>query len=88
MSDAATVIGRVFDGGCDASETKMVGVPGIRILMEAEAFQRIHKSWARLGYPFDSLTPSYATAIGSSAVTPETVTQDDDDPPHGQTAPV
>ena len=42
----------------------------IRILMEAEAFQRIHKSWARLGYPFDSLTPSYATAIGSSADRP------------------
>ncbi|EWY40335.1 glycosyl transferase family 51 [Skermanella stibiiresistens SB22] len=42
----------------------------IRILLEAEAFQRIHKSWARLGYPFDSLTPSYATAIGSSADRP------------------
>ncbi|GAA4003674.1 DUF11 domain-containing protein [Sphingomonas humi] len=34
MSDAATLIGRVFDGGCDAPETKMAGVPGIRILME------------------------------------------------------
>ncbi|UEM22716.1 transglycosylase domain-containing protein [Skermanella mucosa] len=42
----------------------------IRILLEAEAFQRIHKSWKRLGYPFDSLTPSYATAIGSSADRP------------------
>ncbi len=34
MSDAATLIGRVFDGGCDAPETKMAGVPGVRILME------------------------------------------------------
>lgn len=34
MSDAATLIGRVFDGGCDAPEMKMAGVPGVRILME------------------------------------------------------
>ncbi|GAA4038024.1 hypothetical protein GCM10022281_18390 [Sphingomonas rosea] len=34
MSDAATLIGRVFDGGCDAPETRMAGVPGVRILME------------------------------------------------------
>lgn len=34
MSDAATLIGRVFDGGCDAPETRMAGVPGVRILLE------------------------------------------------------
>ena len=44
----------------------------IRILslLEIEAFQEIHKRWRRLGYPFDSLVPSYATAIGSSADRP------------------
>jgi membrane peptidoglycan carboxypeptidase len=42
----------------------------IRILLEEEAFQRIHKKWARLGYPFDSLTPSYASSIGSSGDRP------------------
>lgn len=39
----------------------------IRSLLEVEAFLEIHRSWKRLGYPFDSLVPSLATAIGSSA---------------------
>lgn len=42
----------------------------IRTLVELEAFQEIHKSWQRLGYPFDALTPSYATSLGSSADRP------------------
>lgn len=42
----------------------------IRTLLEVEAFLEIHRAWKRLGYPFDSLTPSYATAIGSSADRP------------------
>ncbi|MDD3528310.1 MAG: transglycosylase domain-containing protein [Gallionellaceae bacterium] len=39
-------------------------------LLEIEAFQEIHQRWRRLGYPFASLVPSYATAIGSSADRP------------------
>lgn len=42
----------------------------IRTLIEVEAFQEIHKAWKRLGYPFDYLTPSLATAIGSSGDRP------------------
>lgn len=42
----------------------------IRQLVELEAFLEIHKMWKRLGYPFDSLVPSYATALGSSADRP------------------
>ena len=42
----------------------------IQTLLEADAFQEIHKAWKRLGYPFDSLVPSYATAIGVSGDTP------------------
>lgn len=42
----------------------------IRQLLEMEAFLEIHKEWKRLGYPFDSLVPSYATSIGSSADRP------------------
>jgi len=34
------------------------------------AFKEIHKGWKKLGYPFDHLVPSYATAIGSSADRP------------------
>jgi membrane peptidoglycan carboxypeptidase len=42
----------------------------IRVLVETEAFLEIHRAWKRLGYPFDSLVPSYATAIGSSGDRP------------------
>ncbi len=42
----------------------------IKSLIEVEAFQEIHKSWQRLGYPFDYLTPSLATAIGVSGDRP------------------
>lgn len=42
----------------------------IRHLLEVEAFLEIHRQWARMGYPFDSLVPSYATALGSSGDRP------------------
>jgi membrane peptidoglycan carboxypeptidase len=42
----------------------------IRIILEMEAFEEIHSAWKRLGYPFDSLVPSLATSIGSSADRP------------------
>jgi membrane peptidoglycan carboxypeptidase len=42
----------------------------IRIMLEEDAFARIQKRWARLGYPFDHLVPSLATAIGCSADRP------------------
>jgi len=42
----------------------------IRTLLEVEAFLEIHRAWKRLGYPFETLVPSYATAIGSSADRP------------------
>jgi len=42
----------------------------IRSIREADAFKTIHARWRRLGYPFDSLVSSYATAIGSSADRP------------------
>jgi hypothetical protein len=40
-------------------------------IAESDAFREIHRSWRRLGYPFASLVPSYATAIGSSADRPD-----------------
>ena len=42
----------------------------IRTLLEADAFTDIHHSWKKTGYPFETLVPSYATAIGSSADRP------------------
>jgi membrane peptidoglycan carboxypeptidase len=42
----------------------------IRTMLEIEAFLDIHQRWQRLGYPFDHLVPSLATAIGSSGDRP------------------
>jgi membrane peptidoglycan carboxypeptidase len=42
----------------------------IRIMAEEDAFRHVHASWLRQGYPFASLVPSLATAIGSSADQP------------------
>ncbi|MBK8175859.1 MAG: transglycosylase domain-containing protein [Rhodospirillales bacterium] len=42
----------------------------IRIMLEDEAFEKLHEAWAQVGYPFATLVPSLATAIGSSADRP------------------
>ncbi|KKO45735.1 glycosyl transferase family 51 [Arsukibacterium ikkense] len=42
----------------------------IRTVLEVEAFWDIHQRWQRLGYPFDFLVPSLATALGSSGDRP------------------
>lgn len=47
----------------------------IATLLEQEAFLEIHELWQRLGYPFGSLVPSLATAIGSSADHPGALTE-------------
>lgn len=39
-------------------------------LLEVDGFQEIHRQWKRMGYPFDALVPSYATALGASADRP------------------
>lgn len=45
----------------------------IRIELETDAFQVIHKQWAAMGYPFDRLTPSLATALGASGDRPSSL---------------
>ncbi|MDP3441036.1 MAG: transglycosylase domain-containing protein [Azonexus sp.] len=42
----------------------------INIIVEVVTFERIAEEWRRLGYPFEHLVPSLATAIGSSADRP------------------
>lgn len=42
----------------------------IRQMREIDAFDRILKQWQQLGYPFDSMVPSYASALGASADRP------------------
>jgi membrane peptidoglycan carboxypeptidase len=42
----------------------------IQSLLELEAFSEVHQVWKRLGYPFETLTPSYASAIGAAGDRP------------------
>lgn len=42
----------------------------LKIRFEQDAFDRMTPSWQRLGFPFDRLVPSFATAIGSSSDRP------------------
>jgi hypothetical protein len=47
----------------------------IQTLLEIDAFGQIHRAWKALGYPFDSLVPSYATSIGVSGDTPQALSE-------------
>ena len=42
----------------------------LRIRFEKDAFERMTPYWQRLGFPFERLVPSYATAIGTSSDRP------------------
>lgn len=42
----------------------------IRMVLEAEAYQRIAAAWQHLGYPFASVTSSFACALGASGDRP------------------
>jgi len=47
----------------------------IKHMVEAQAYETIGKSWNALGYPFATLTPSYAAAIGASGDRPAALAQ-------------
>jgi membrane peptidoglycan carboxypeptidase len=67
----------VLDAGASVRQEIYGEAPdrGIGSIPETEAFREIHRAWRRLGYPFASLVPSYATAIGSSADRPDDLTE-------------
>lgn len=44
-------------------------------LIEMEGFMEIHKQWKKMGYPFESLVPSYATTLGASADRPASLAE-------------
>jgi membrane peptidoglycan carboxypeptidase len=47
----------------------------LAIKIEKDAFNSIAKYWKKVGYPFSSLVPSFATAIGTSADKPEALAE-------------
>lgn len=42
----------------------------IQNMLESEAFDQIHTAWQKLGYPFSSMVPSLASALGASGDRP------------------
>ncbi|HSB78362.1 MAG TPA: transglycosylase domain-containing protein [Candidatus Methylomirabilis sp.] len=47
----------------------------LRIRLEEDAFARMTPSWRRLGFPFEHLVPSFATAIGASSDRPDALAE-------------
>ncbi|MGG1944191.1 transglycosylase domain-containing protein [Trinickia sp. NRRL B-1857] len=43
----------------------------IRHMVELQAYDAIGKSWRALGYPFETITPSFAASIGASGDRPD-----------------
>ena len=80
-----TTFGEIVEAGADArqqayawlfrSSRKRAVDRRISMVLEEEAFDRLHQQWQRLGYPFPTLVPSYATAIGSSADRPRALAE-------------
>ncbi len=44
-------------------------------MLEVDAFSDIHRRWKNMGYPFEHLVPSLATAIGSSGDRPAALSE-------------
>ncbi len=64
------IYGELFPPARPGAQNRRIGS-----IAETEAFREIHRAWRRLGYPFETLVPSYATAIGSSADRPDDLTE-------------
>jgi cell division protein FtsI/penicillin-binding protein 2 len=67
----ASAVGRELYRGLARPSSAASSDGRISPIAESDAFREIHRSWRRLGYPFESLVSSYATAIGSSADRPD-----------------
>ncbi len=70
LDASASVRGEIYGELMPPSRPAAPG-PRVGSIAESQAFREISRAWRRLGYPFESLVPSYATAIGSSADRPD-----------------
>ncbi len=59
------------------TEAKHKGIQNsrLRTMLEEEAFHTIGSSWKKLGFPFASLVPTLATALGSSGDRPSALAE-------------
>ena len=54
----------------DRAKAKGARDSRVRAMMEIDAFSDIHRRWKEMGYPFDHMVPSLASALGSSGDRP------------------
>ena len=54
----------------DHAKSKGARDSRIQAMMEIDAFSDIHRRWRQMGYPFDHMVPSLASALGSSGDRP------------------
>jgi membrane peptidoglycan carboxypeptidase len=47
----------------------------IRRMVELQAYARVTQAWRELGYPFETVTPSFAAAVGASGDRPDALAQ-------------
>ena len=60
----------LFKSRRSAAQNRRIG-----ILLEQQAFERIHQDWQRQGYPFSHMVASLASAIGSSGDRPDALAE-------------
>lgn len=70
IADASEQVRQEVYGWLLRTRAKNARDSRIRTMLEVEAFSHLHQRWKRLGYPFDHLVPSLATALGSSGDRP------------------
>ena len=75
IKDSSKEIIQATYGWLFRTSSKVAQNRRIKTIFEHEAFKDIHRAWARLGFPFEQLVPSYATAIGSSADRPNALAE-------------
>ncbi len=69
IEKSATVRKEVY-GWLMRTKAKNARDSRVRTVLEIDAFSDIHRRWKKMGYPFDHLVPSLATALGSSGDRP------------------
>ena len=69
IAKSATARRGVYDW-LDQAKAKGARNSRIRAMMEVDAFSDIHRRWKEMGYPFDHMVPSLASALGSSGDRP------------------
>lgn len=74
-ADKSAEVRREVYGWLMRTKAKNARDSRIRTVLEIDAFSDIHRRWKNMGYPFEHLVPSLATALGSSGDRPAALSE-------------